>query len=101
MTSIYLTILFSAYIYAAICISVRVCVCMCVCACSMYSRTITLFELMFLLTKPTLNKVYFTLLYFILLYFTFLPRGKNGLGRIPVESWSTLMIYGSPRLNYD
>ena len=36
---------------------------MCVCACSMYSRTIALFELMFLLTKPTSNKSYFTLLY--------------------------------------
>ena len=55
-------VLFSAYIYAAICISV----CVCVCACSMYSLTIALFDLMFLLTKPTLNKVYFTLL---LLYF--------------------------------
>ena len=30
----------------------------------MYSRTIAHVELMFLLIKPTLNKVYFTLLYF-------------------------------------
>ena len=40
----------------------------CVYACSMYNRTIALFELMFLLTKPTLNKVYSTLHYFTLLY---------------------------------
>ena len=32
----------------------------------MYSRTIAHVELMFLLIKPTLNKVYFTLLYFTL-----------------------------------
>ena len=44
----------------------HLCVCVSVCACSMYSRTIALFGLMFLLTKPTLNKVYFTLLYFTL-----------------------------------
>ena len=37
---------------------VRVCV-------FMYSRTIALLELMFLLIKPTLNKVYFTLLYLV------------------------------------
>ena len=36
-----------------------ICVYMCV-----YSRTIAHVELMFLLIKPTLNKVYFTLLYF-------------------------------------
>ena len=45
---------------------VCVCVCVSVCACSMYSRTIALFGLMFLLTKPTLNKVYCTLLCFTL-----------------------------------
>ena len=43
-----------------------ICVYMCVCVCVfMYSRTIAHVELMFLLIKPTLNKVYFTLLYFI------------------------------------
>ena len=31
----------------------------------MYSRTIAHVELMFMLIKPTLNKVYFTLLYFM------------------------------------
>ena len=42
---------------------------MCVYVCVfMYSRTIAHVELMFLLIKPTLNKVYFTLLYFTLLY---------------------------------
>ena len=40
----------------------NVCVYVCV---FMYSRTIALVELMFLLIKPTLNKVYFTLLYFV------------------------------------
>ena len=40
-----------------------ICVYMCVCV-FMYSRTIAHVELMLLLIKPTLNRVYFTLLYF-------------------------------------
>ena len=59
-------VLSPVYIYDLVRIfNVRVYVCV-----FMYSRTIAHVELMFLLIKPTLNKVYFTLLYFTLLYFT-------------------------------
>ena len=53
-------VLSPVYIYDLACIF-HVCVYVCV---FMYSRTIAHVELMFLLIKPTLNKVYFTLLYF-------------------------------------
>ena len=56
-------VLSPVYIYDLACIF-NVCIYVCV---FMYSRTIAHVELMFLLIKPTLNKVYFT--YFILLYF--------------------------------
>ena len=45
----------------------------------MYSRTIAHVELMFLLIKPTLNKVYFTLL-----YFTLFIGSHNMLRRKPI-----------------
>ena len=56
-------VLFHVYICDLACIF-YVCICVYV---FIYSRTIALVELMFLLIKPTLNKVYFTLLYFTLL----------------------------------
>ena len=57
-------VLSPVYIYDLACIF-NLCVYVCVCV-FMYSRTIAHVELMFLLIKPTLNKVYFTLLYFTL-----------------------------------
>ena len=51
-------VLSPVYIYDLACIF-NLCVYVCV---FMYSRTIAHVELMFLLIKPTLNKVYFTLL---------------------------------------
>ena len=53
-------VLSPVYIYDLACIF-DLCVYVCLFT---YSRTIAHFELMFLLIKPTLNKVYFTLLYF-------------------------------------
>ena len=55
-------VLSPVYIYDLACIF-NLCVYVCV---FMYSRTIAHVELMFLLIKPTLNKVYFPLLYFTL-----------------------------------
>ena len=53
-------VLSAVYICDLVCIF-DLCIYVCV---FMYSRTIAHVELMFLLIKPTLNKVYFTLLYF-------------------------------------
>ena len=46
------------YVFLSVCVYAYVQV--------LYSRIIAIFELMFLLTKPTLNNVYFTLLHFTL-----------------------------------
>ena len=53
---IYCGLIHCIYIYIYIYMLLHVLVCVCL----MYSRTIAVFELMFPLTKPILNKVYFT-----------------------------------------